>query len=145
MNKEEEKYFLERVWYKPSKVGNKWSAVSKSLHIFLTNAPLTFGHSQLVIPIDYMAKPVNESAFFSTASNFIARTLNVFNDVFGKKKIHTKTPFLKLAEDTYSYGKYIKTLVLRVSASEKPNREFKVHLVPYFESNQVDCHKRFHL
>jgi len=144
MNKEEEKYFLDRVWYKPAEVKNDWASVSKSPYIFLTNAPLTFGHSQLVIPIDYMTNSVNESTFFSTASPIITITLKVFNDVFGKKKIHFKAAFQKLAMDTYSYGKYLKTLVLRTSASEKPDREFKVHLVPYFQSNQVECHKRFH-
>lgn len=70
--------------------------------------------------------------------------MKVFRNVFGQEKLHAEAPFQGLAEDTYSYGKYIKTLILRTSADDDPNTKIKFHLVPYFESNQVDCHRRFH-
>jgi len=143
MNREEEKYLLDRVWYKRKKVKNAWSEVSKSPHIFLTNAPLTFGHSQLVIPACPNAA-ANESTLFRSAADLIEEVLKAFMEVFGKGTVHAEAPFQKLAEATHSYGKYIKTLILRTSANENPDTKIKIHLVPYFESNQAECYKRFH-
>jgi hypothetical protein len=144
MNKEEETYLLDRVWRKKKNVKNTFSEVSKFPYIFLTNAPLTFGHSQLVVPTLPGTDSVDESKLFRLAAPLIEDVLKVFEIFFVKGKRHTKAPFQKLAEDTYSYGKYIKTLILRTSADDDPKIKIKFHLVPYFESNQVDCHKRFH-
>jgi hypothetical protein len=144
MNKEEEIYLLNRIWRKRKNVKNTWSEVSKFPHIFLTEAPLTFGHSQLVVPARPGTDSVNESTLFRSAVVLIEDVLEVFKNVFGKEKLHARAPFQKLAEDTYSYGKYIKTLILRTSADDDPDTKIKFHLVPYFESSQADCHKRFH-
>ena len=145
MNKQEERYLLDRVWYRTADKEDDWSRVSKSPHIFLTNAPLTFGHSQLIIPTDAERESLSESILFQKAASLIVEVLNVFKRVFeGDEALHLNQSFQKLAENTYSYGTYIKTLVLRTSATEAPNTELKVHLVPYFQSNQVECHKRFH-
>jgi hypothetical protein len=144
MKKEEEIYLLDRVWCKQKNVKNTWSEVSRFPHIFLTNAPLTFGHSQLVVPARPGKDSVNESTLFRSAAGLIEDVLEVFKNVFGKEKLHARPPFQKLAEDTYSYGRYIKTLILRTSADDDPDTKIKFHLVPYFESNQADCHKRFH-
>lgn len=144
MTKEEEIYLLDRVWRKQKSVRNTWAEVSKFPHIFLTNAPLTFGHSQLVVPAPPGADSVNESTLFREAANLIEGVLHLFKNAFGEKKLHARAPFQKLAEDTYSYGKYIKTLILRTSADDDPDIKIKFHLVPYFESNQEACHKRFH-
>jgi len=139
---QEEEYFHERVWHKRRRVRNTYSEVKKFPHIFVTNAPLTFGHSQLVIPA-FEENPVNESVMFKKASPLIEKVLKVFDIFFAADKRHTNELFKKLAEDTYTYGAYIKTLILRTSANEKP-KEIRFHLVPYFESHQIDCHKRFH-
>jgi hypothetical protein len=144
MNEEEEAYLLDRVWRKRKNVKNTWSEVSKFPHVFLANAPLTFGHSQLVVPARPGTDSVNESTLFRSAVDLIEDVLEVFKTVFGNGKLHARAPFQKLAEDTYSYGKYIKTLILRTSADDDPDTKIKFHLVPYFESNQADCHKRFH-
>jgi hypothetical protein len=136
---------LHRLWYVEgnSQTWSDWSQASSSPYIVLVNRPLAFGHSQLVVPAPQKGG-VDESFLFGTASKIIVRGLMVFVDVFGSKKIHAKPRYQKLAEVTYSYGRFIKTLVLRTSASECPDRELKIHLVPYFESNQAECHKRFH-
>ena len=144
MNKEEEIYLLDRVWRKRKNVKNTWSEVKKFPHVFVTNLPLTFGHSQLVVPARPGKDAANESTLFRSAADLIEDGLEVFKNVFGKGELHAKAPFKKLAEDTYSYGKYIKTLILRTSADDDPDTKIKFHLVPYFQSNQVDCHKRFH-
>ena len=144
MEKEEEKLRLARVWYKQENVKNTWSEVSKYPHIFLVNAPLTFGHSQLVFPAPPGADSVNESTLFGQAAVLIEYVLKVFKTVFGDEKLRVEAPFQKLAEDTYSSGKYIKTLILRTSADDAPNKKIKFHLVPYFESNEAACYKRFH-
>jgi len=144
MNKEEQKYLLNRVWHKKNNVKNTFLEVSKFPHIFITNAPLTFGHSQLVVPAFPETDPVDESKLFRLAAPLIENVLKVFEIFFAKGKHHRKAPFQKLAEDTHSYGRYIKTLILRTSADDDPKTKVKFHLVPYFESNQVDCHKRFH-
>lgn len=144
MNKEDEKYLLDRVWRKEKNVKNTLSEVSKFPYVFLTNAPLTFGHSQLVVPTCPGTDSGDESKLFRSAAPLIEDVLKVFEIFFGKGKRHARAPFQKLAEDTYSYGKYLKTLILRTSADDDPNTKIKFHLVPYFESNQVDCHKRFH-
>lgn len=144
MTTEEETCLLNRIWYKRKMVKNAWSEVTKFPHIFLTNAPLTFGHSQLVIPAR-AGSAVNETTLFRLAADLIEDVLRVFKEAFGNKTLHTKASYKKLAEATYSYGKYIKTLILRTSADENPESKMKIHLVPYFESSQAECHKRFHL
>lgn len=135
---------LDRLWYvkdKPKSLWTDWSQISSYPHIFLTNAPLSFGHSQLIIPSKHKN---DEATLFQSASEIIVGVLRVCQNIFGKQKIQSKQKYEALAANTYSYGKFIKTLVLRTSANEKHGRELKIHFVPYFESNQTECHKRFH-
>jgi hypothetical protein len=49
----------------------------------------------------------------------------------------------KLREYTKTSGKYIKTLVLKASANENEN-EYKIHLIPYFESHLCVTTALFH-
>jgi len=100
MTKEDEKYLLDRVWYKKKNVKNTFLEVTKFPYIFVTNAPLTFGHSQLVIPAPPEKDLVDESKLFRLSAPLIENVLNVFDIFFAKKKHHTKAPFKKLAEDT---------------------------------------------
>lgn len=138
---------IPRLWYFAGSWDPKprdWAAISKYDHAFLTNAPLTFGHSQLVIPASASRESSEESELFQASSKIIKAILMTYKTIFGSHEIHTEKRFAKLAEATYSYGNFIKTLILRTSASERPECEFKVHIVPYFESNQNECHKRYH-
>ena len=143
MNRDEETYLLARVWFEQT-MGYSWEEVCKLPHIFLTNAPLTFGHSQLVVPALHGRNTANENDLFRKAAELIEKALKVLRSVLGKTNVHETSPFEKLAQDTYCYGKYIKTLILRTSADDDPVTKIKLHLVPYFQSNEADCHKRFH-
>lgn len=106
----------DRIWY-----------CENGAFAFLVDAPLTFGHSQLVVAI----QPKKEDESFSTVAHHIAACI---------KKLRTSLPsprdgkWKPLAEYTRSCGPYEKTLVLRVSADEKRNM-YKIHLVPYFKSH----------
>jgi len=111
-------------------------------YIFLVNRPLTFGHSQLVIPIPDDLRP-KESIAFEFAAILIKLAIKGFEEVFGDDKLHTEVDFSDLAKRTLSYGKYEKTIIMRVSADEDPKKVYKVHLVPYFESNAALCQERY--
>jgi len=117
-------------------------------HIFLSRSPLTFGHSQLVIPSmpgSIPEKLTSEASFFEIASVIIVRALQTYQQLFCSKDgpIHEEDTFKRLAESTYSYGNYLKTLVLRVSAVENAGEQYKVHLVPFLKSHDTECLKRF--
>lgn len=117
-------------------------------HIFLTRSPLSLGHSQLVIPSPPWSttkNPTSEASFFEIASVIIVRALQTYKQVFSNKGglVQDEDVFRALAESTYSYGQYIKTLVIRASADEKAAEQYKVHLVPYLKSHEAECLKRF--
>ncbi|MBI3000598.1 MAG: hypothetical protein HYY46_19415 [Deltaproteobacteria bacterium] len=112
-------------------------------YIFLVNRPLTFGHSQLVMPIPINLRSTKESISFECASILIKWVINGFEEAFGKDKLHTEMKFRDLAKRTVSYGRYEKTIIMRVSADEDPKEVYKVHLVPYFESNAALCQERY--
>lgn len=118
-----------------------WSQIEKAPHIFVSRSPLTFCHSQLVVP----ASKNDEEDLFRVASKIIYTAISVFKNAFDSqvKPLHEKDAFKPLAEYTHTYGPYIKTLVLRASASEKTNKQYKVHLVPYFKSHASSCKSRF--
>lgn len=127
-------------WCEVSK--KKWKKIEQSPYVLLVRAPLTFGHSQLVIS---SPKGTNqdEEDFFSLGSRIIERTIMVFEQAFKVQKIHEDENFRSLAVFTGTKGRYIKTLILRSSASEKFHKEYKIHLVPYFKSHQDECIKRY--
>ena len=125
-----------RVW----KESSDWESFP---HIFLVDRPITFGHSQLVMPIPCNLQPLKESNCFEFASIIIKRAIEHFEVAFGETRLHTKSQFHDLAERTFSYGRYIKTLIMRVSADENTKEVYKVHLLPYFESNAALCQERY--
>ncbi|MDO9462693.1 MAG: hypothetical protein Q7J61_02675, partial [Deltaproteobacteria bacterium] len=119
-----------------------WKAIERVPHIFLSRAPLTFGHSQLVIPSP-QGNNQDEENFFCLASKIIERVIVAFRKAFIEQKLHKDKTFSELAEITHTEGDYIKTLILRSSASENVCKEYKIHLVPYFQSHEEQCERRF--
>ena len=121
---------------------DSWEHISTTCPcIYLPRSPLTFGHSQLIIP-----HPGDcEQDLFRLSSEIIYNVISTFKRVFVdmKKPIHEEEIFKPLAENTHTLGHYKRTLILRVSAQEKSEKEYKVHLVPYFESHDSLCKKRF--
>lgn len=106
----------------------KWDLVKIYPHIFLCRAPLTFGHSKLVITHpgkiydnDNEPIPIEKEEYFKWASDIIKRALVVFNKAFKNNKGLKKTlnVFDTLAELTLTEGQYIKTLILKASADEE--------------------------
>ena len=109
--------------------------------IFLVHTPLTFGHSQLIFSVH--RQRLKEAARFEKVSKIIKSSISAFQQVLGSEKVHRKnSEFKTLAEITRTKGKYIKTLILRTSADEK-RTEYKIHLVPYFESHAANCKSRY--
>lgn len=119
----------------------QWADIKNSPLVFLSRSPLTFGHSQLIIPSvggDF------EQDMFRLASKLIDKVISTFNAAFGgTSPLHEDKGFESLADYTLTSWSYIKTLVLRASAQEDTQKEYKVHLVPYFESHEEACQKRF--
>lgn len=107
-------------------------------YVFLTRAPLTFGHSQLVVP-----DTKDEAEGFTRGRGEILKVIRTFGRAFGENRSHEKDQYRHLAAYTQTSGDYVKTLILRVSASENPTNQFKVHLAPYFTSHQILCQARF--
>jgi len=106
--------------------------------IFLVDAPLTLAHSQLAIKFSEITRP-NEPTCFQIAAQIIRKALFTFNQVLNSNTIDH---FRELAKFTCTKENYIKTLVLRASAQEDSG-DYKIHLVPYFESHAKACQKRF--
>lgn len=124
----------------PNVKKDNWEHIKRYPCIFLSRSPLTFGHSQLLIP----SCGDCEEDLFRLASEIICKVVSTFTRAFKNPTfLHKKKIFKPLAENTLTRGDYIKTLVLRTSAQEKIEKEFKVHLVPYFESHAELCKKRF--
>jgi len=111
--------------------------------IFLVRAPLTFGHSQLVMEFSGDKEP-DEAKRFQAAAPIITKALYVFQNVLNCNAVRRRPEFAKLAKLTLTPPQrcYLKTLILRASADEKAN-QYKVHLVPYFQSHEFACQKRY--
>ncbi len=125
---------------------SNWDSVKKVPYIFFSRAPLTFAHSQLVIPAPPGQKnsgQIDEAKFFKWAACLIKRAIITFSKALYDKRVHTDGKYKGLAEVTRTEGNYLKTLIVRASASEKIGLEYKVHLVPYFESHRNECAERF--
>lgn len=121
-----------------------WNKAERFPHIFLVRAPISFGHSQLVIPCPGTLETADEVDFFAWASFLVSKVISTFQTVFEKKKIHQmKQEYHKLARDTYTYGNYLKTLIVRASADEEKGKKYKIHLIPYFQSHENSCLERF--
>ena len=105
----------ERIWYQ-----------KQGAFAFLVDAPLTFGHTQLVLRVVCRA----EERLFSRSAPHIVECV---------RRLRTLLPgrlenWEHLATYTKTEGAYKKTLLLRVSADEQGDM-YKIHLVPYFESH----------
>lgn len=109
----------DRIWYE--------SADKKSF-AFLVDAPIAFGHSQLAISIPH---GIQEEDAFTLAATHIALCIGRFRSTFMNFQFREWGP---LAKYTGTSGHYVKTLILKASASEK-QEEYKVHLVPCFSSH----------
>ena len=128
----------------PDDQTHNWEQIEKTCPtICLSRSPLTFGHSQLIIP----SPSDTEQDLFHLASKIIYNVILTFTSAFGNtsnKPLHEDNAFEALAESTHTYGSYNKTLVIRASANEKSDpRQYKVHLIPYFTSHELLCRKRF--
>jgi hypothetical protein len=108
-----------------------------NITLLLVHAPLTFGHSQLTLSFPATSTD-KEASRFDRAAQSIAKALRVFEAALEPSLCEFET----LAKLTGTSGRYLKTLILRVSANEG-SAEYKVHLVPYFESHDLACKKRF--
>ena len=106
--------------------------------IFLVDAPLTFAHSQLAIRFSESVH-TEEASLFQLAGPIVHRALSTLKQLMSA---NTVDHFKELAEFTSTKENYIKTLVLRSSAQEESG-EYKIHLVPYFESHAAACQKRY--
>ena len=110
--------------------------------IFLVHTPFTFGHSQLIFSV--RKQRLKEAARFEKVARIIKSAISAFEKVLGSEQVQiTNSEFKSLAEITRTKGKYIKTLILRASADEK-HAEYKIHLMPYFESHASNCESRYH-
>lgn len=167
MTERDDKEIFHRIWYLPDswwtpaspsnlqewrtllERGNasKWDVSGnwkEFPHIFLVNRPLTFGHSQLVMPIPTNLSSTKESIIFEYASIIIKRAIKGFEEAFGEEQLHSEEKFCSLAKRTLSNGRYEKTIIMRVSADEDQKKVYKVHLVPYFKSNADLCQERYY-
>ena len=107
--------------------------------VMIVEAPLTFGHSQLILKSN---KNLFEEDMFINASNSIKKCINIM-----RNKLPTavkNNTWKELCAYTKTTGGYKKTILLKVSADEK-KEEYKVHLVPYFESHLESTTQLFHL
>lgn len=105
-------------------------------YFLLVRAPLTFGHSQLVLR---RTKGESEAVTFEKASKQITTAMRTFESSLDSELLKS---YPKLAAFTQTSGKFERTLVLRASADEDEN-SYKVHLVPYFESHASLCALRY--
>jgi hypothetical protein len=112
----------ERTWFE---------LCDKDIHIrvMIVESPLTFGHSQLILETE---KVIPEEDMFEMSSSVIKESMRTL-----KKKLPeaVENPvWEKLRNYTNTSGRLKKILILKVSANEA-EKQYKVHLVPYFESH----------
>jgi len=162
--------YLKRIWFVPRKGsemwhtrcvnwGNDFSTINISEieelsdkpfamilsrpHIFMVRSPLTFGHSQVRIPIPPNKPNTTEIDYWQWAALMIKKAIKVNIEAFVVKQLHLHNSFSELAKETQTWGDYIKTLVWRGSAEENQEEEYRVHLIPYFESHEKLCNEYF--
>jgi hypothetical protein len=106
-----------RVWYE-----------ERDAFAFVLHAPLTFGHSQLVVRVRSAS---SEEHIFERASLHIASCIRALRT---KLPTGSRRTWKELINYTGTTGKYQKTLVLKTSADETADL-YKVHLVPFYASH----------
>ena len=89
------------VWYPYG-----YADLDHDAHVFLSRAPLTFGHSQFGIPCN----DLDEAKAFAVAARVIQEVISVFRNVLQERTLHQ---FPELAEYTNTRGAYKKLLLLR--------------------------------
>lgn len=124
------------------KLNRDTKSCSTLSYIFLVRAPLTFGHSQIVTKFLSVGQQC-EADLFEMVAPTIKGAICVFEKVLGSEWLHKSPEFAELAALTRTHKRYIKTLVLRSSAKENREGEYKVHLVPYFDSHAEECQERY--
>ncbi len=135
------KQYSERhCWLKDN---NTWEEAD--VFVCLCRAPLTFGHSQLIVDV---SENSSDDEMFDKAVLYIRAAVKTFESTFDKSAAHEDASWSDLARWTETSGKYLKTLILRSSASEQhpcagSYSLLKVHLVPYFKSHEDACYDRF--
>jgi len=101
----------------------------KDICVYLVESPFTFGHSQLIFTTK---ETVPEEDMFDMSSSVIKESIRILK---GKLPEAVQKPIWKTLRDfTKTSGRLIKILLLKVSADEA-ERQYKVHIVPYFESH----------
>jgi hypothetical protein len=111
------------------------AAPVKGVTVCLVDAPICFGHSQLVV--QFFEHHPEEDAF-TIAAQHIAKCIRAFRHVLPD----AISSYGQLAGYTDTTGTYLNTAILKASANETP-LEYKVHLVPLFESH-LDAMKFLH-
>lgn len=106
--------------------------------VMIVEAPLTFGHSQLILKTH---KDIDEDVKFETASFVIKKCLPIIRRYIPIAVENDSWKKLRDYADTK--GCYIKTLILKASAAEDKN-QYKVHLAPYFDSHLCSTTLLFH-
>jgi hypothetical protein len=120
----------------PNDRRNRTWYCTKDAYAFLVDAPITLGHSQLIV----IGKTSNyEEDSFKRASVHIVRCIKRLRSILCTLNLNK---WNALARYTGTSGQYKKTLVLKASAKENEH-EYKIHLVPYFSSH-FDSTNRLH-
>ena len=119
----------DRIWYE---------SADKTSFAVLVDKPIAFGHSQVVMSIASYDTP--EEEVFKQASGHIVICIGKFLATSWRSVLDGWGP---LAKYTGTSGDYMKTLVLKTSADEKPGL-YKVHLVPCFESHVKSANDQYH-
>lgn len=107
----------DRTWY-----------IEGGSYAFLVDAPITLGHAQLKIKTD---EGQQEEDSFMTAATHVTKRIAILRRALPDLNHGDWTA---LAGYTKTAGTYVKTLVLKASADEAKG-EYKIHLVPYFDSH----------
>lgn len=97
-------------------------------YAFLVDAPITLGHSQLKVKT---GETQQEEDSFEVAAGHVVKCIRTLRTTLSALRLDN---WAALARYTNTSGNYVKTLVLKVSANE-PKGEYKIHLVPYFDSH----------
>lgn len=117
----------DRTWYR-----------ARGVFAFLVEAPLTLGHSQLVVRASWSD---TEERSFVAAVPHIANCIRVLRRRLPSRDRKSSR---SLTRYTGTSGRYRRTLVLKASADE-PKGMYKVHLVPCFASHFNAANRLFQL
>jgi hypothetical protein len=118
-----------------------FNSEEENIIIFNVDRPITFGHSQLRFSFN-KNNNYSEAECFIKVHLYIDYCLKVFDRIYRMKKFHERKDLECLAKETFTEGEFLKTLILRTSASEDHDC-YKIHLIPYFESHAKLCKVRY--